>query len=182
MPYSDTYNFDPTTLPDIHGKWLNKNTGEVITVRDAMLSDNGIVVRCSNNNTIDMNKFTSDYVQATDDVINDLKGQSIESANVDDEFAKAFNEEIGDIKLNKKVVTKKKEDNSKNTMIDKVFTKLSCSPGINVSINWDKFPKEELNMLITFFDVTKEDIAQYICNNYVNMENVNAAVAESLDL
>lgn len=65
----------------ISGKWMNRNNGQVIHVKDSVIDgDNMIIV--TNMGTIDMNTFSNDYIQVSDDVY-DASGKVIDNAEYD---------------------------------------------------------------------------------------------------
>lgn len=65
----------------ISGKWMNRNNGQVIHVKDSVIDgDNMIIV--TNMGTIDMNTFSNDYIQVSDDVY-DTSGKVIDNAEYD---------------------------------------------------------------------------------------------------
>ena len=51
--------------------------------------------------------------------------------------------------------------NDTNDAIYKVFSKLNDVPQLNVSINWNNFPKTEIDMLMKYFDVSLSEIARH---------------------
>lgn len=71
--------------------------------------------------------------------------------------------------------------NNTNDAIDKVFSKLESSPRVDVSLYWDQFPKNEMQMLIKYFDVSMDDIATYIVQNFITKEIINDAVKTKLN-
>lgn len=68
-----------------------------------------------------------------------------------------------------------------NTDIEKVFSKIDSKPNIVLSIEWDKFPAMEIDMLTKYFDVTLEDIADYIVDNYFDNKEIKKVVTKHLE-
>lgn len=66
----------PGAGPDLKGKWISKATGKEVNVRDAVMSDAGISVMLEDGRMIDMNTFSRDYFQVSDEVYDD-KGNVI---------------------------------------------------------------------------------------------------------
>lgn len=62
--------------PDLKGKWINKQTGDEVQVRDVVMSDSGMSVMLADGRMIDMNTFSSQYFQMSDDIYDD-KGNVI---------------------------------------------------------------------------------------------------------
>ena len=52
-------------------------------------------------------------------------------------------------------------------MIDKIFNKIDVNIDVDVNIVSDNFPTQELNMLKLYFDVTDDDIADYIRKKFI---------------
>ena len=48
-----------------------------------------------------------------------------------------------------------------------VFDKVNAKPEINVTINFNEFPKEQIATLVNFLDVSIDDIANYLYTEYV---------------
>ena len=71
--------------------------------------------------------------------------------------------------------------NDTNDAIYKVFSKLNDVPQLNVSINWDNFPKTEIDMLMKYFDVSLSEIAAYIVDNYATNDLVTQAIEKELN-
>lgn len=71
------------------------------------------------------------------------------------------------------------KDSEKTTLIKKIFDKTTL-PQINLDIEWTSFPKNELEMLMNYFDVTKEEIAEYLSRN-IEKSAITAAVNRFLD-
>ena len=59
----------------------------------------------------------------------------------------------------------------KKTMIGKIFEKISTKPNINLTFDWTEYPEKEMSMLMEYFDVSNDDIANYIYKTYFN-ENI----------
>ena len=61
--------------PSIEGKWYNKRTGKTITVKDMMMSDEGMQIFTTDNQLIDGDEFSRDYIQC-DDTVYDTNGNA----------------------------------------------------------------------------------------------------------
>jgi len=194
--------------PSLSGKWLNKNTGGTVFVRDNVMSDSGMSVILSDGRMIDLEVFSRDYVQ-----YDDLDESSIpqESAPID-AFQPAIDEsllfdgikpntkapeispidEFGDLDLinnlsnipevNTPIAVKKETVKAKRSdnydTIDKLFSKVNTEPEINISIDWDDYPNKEVSMLINFLDIDRSEIAQYLYDKYFNKEIIIEAISE----
>lgn len=71
-------------------------------------------------------------------------------------------------------VAKEKESNIKSAL-DKFFAKIDNKPSFNVTMEWENFPKDQINMLCYLFDITIDDIAEYIqrvCLSEITVKNI----------
>lgn len=193
----------------VSGEWMNKFTGEVVTVRDSIIDgDNMLII--TNKGHIDMRDFSDNYIQASD-TLYDEKGNIIgrEDINIKDfqvvtpkmiqdaeKAKKDFNNEFmnidefiteepdkSDIITN--IVTEKPNQlkeydvdiiekpagnpvSVNYDIIDKVFKKISTAPQIKIDLEWEDFPKEQINTLINYLDIDINEIASYILHKYIN--------------
>lgn len=216
----------------ITGNWMNKNNGQVIFVKDSVIDgDNMLII--TNRGTIDMNTFSNDYIQVSEDVY-DNHGNVIDKSTFDAsemiqyssnqeqsrhvtpsmlrennitnntaaEVSRNVIEEtplentFDDIELkNSKVEVireesrtvkeeVKKEVSYNEQLLDKLFTKKKLdkdSIKLNIDINSDTFPKEELNMLKLIYDVTNEDIAKYIKNHIITDDVIIKSIENMIE-
>ena len=66
-------------MPAISGKWLNKRTGNQITVRDSIIDGDNMMIM-SDIGQISMDEFSRDYIQVSEDIY-DNSGKAIGKAN-----------------------------------------------------------------------------------------------------
>ena len=59
------------------------------------------------------------------------------------------------------------KENTSFKMIDKIFTKSNIVPKIKLIIEDDNFPYNELAMLMEYFDVSPDDIAEYVKDKFI---------------
>lgn len=62
-------------------------------------------------------------------------------------------------------------------LIKKLFSKTETKPEISIDIKWADFPKSELNMLMNVFDVSKEEIADYM-RTYLDDEEIKISIGK----
>ena len=169
--------------PSIEGKWYNKRTGKTITVKDMMMSDEGMQIFTTDNQLIDGDEFSRDYIQC-DDTVYDTNGNSTgttEPIDYESMFAEADPQTLDTSVYNKTanveipVVVNKKFDT-----LDSLFSKLDKLPDVNCSISWKKIPKSELKMLKTYFDITDEDIAEYVYTKYCTPETIKTSIKDAI--
>ena len=177
------YNMQMMEGPSIEGKWYNKRTGKTITVKDMMMSDEGMQIFTTDNQLIDGDEFSRDYIQC-DDTVYDSNGNSTgttEPIDYESMFAGADPQTLDTSVYNKTtnveipVVVNKKFDT-----LDSLFSKLDKLPDVNCSISWKKIPKSELKMLKTYFDITDEDIAEYVYTKYCTPETIKTSIKDAI--
>ena len=173
--------------PSIEGKWYNKRTGKTITVKDTMMDDEGMQIFTTDNQLIDGDTFSRDYIQC-DDTVYDADGNSTgttETVDYDSMFG-------GMIQDTQSFDNTSVYDNTKSTVIepvvvnkkfdtlDSLFSKLENLPDVSCSISWKKIPKSELKMLKTYFDITDEDIAEYVYTKYCTPETIKTSIKDAI--
>lgn len=209
----------------ITGNWMNKNNGQVIFVKDSVIDgDNMLII--TNRGTIDMNTFSNDYIQVSEDVY-DNNGNVIDKRTFDasEMIQYSSNQEqsrhvtpsmlrennmtnntvaevsrnviektplentFDDVELkNSKVEVIREEPRTEvsynEQLLEKLFTKKQLdkdSIKLNIDINSDTFPKEELNMLKLIYDVTDEDIAKYIKNHILTDDVIIKSIENMIE-
>lgn len=194
-----TYNFNngPSDAMSISGKWTNIHNGTEIFVRDSFIDGDNMIVRTIDGNIIPMTEFSNNYVQSEEvdeatarSVIqqpvapqsygdikpdfgqkvilknDDAKDNNIKPSNLDQvsQYVENHKEDKVEDKMEDKLFRKK-------TLIGKIFEKISTKPNINLTFNWTEYPEKEMSMLMEYFDVSNDDIANYIYKTYFN-ENI----------
>ena len=172
--------------PSIEGKWFNKRTGRTITVKDMMMSDEGMQIFTTDNQLIDGEEFSRDYIQC-DDTVYDTNGNATgttEPINYETMFAglapdsqtfdntQVYNDTP--VIVDKPVIYKKFDT------LDSLFSKLENLPNVSCSISWKKIPKSELKMLKTYFDITDDDIAEYVYVKYCTPETIKTSIKDAI--
>jgi hypothetical protein len=179
---------------DIKGEWINKNTGQKVLIRDAIMGENGMDIITATGDILNVDDFSKNYMQASNEVY-DENGQQIGVEELSSEDL-GINGEVKEISLgqdyknnlfavfggesnNKSTYNKPKEQKiekvktSKNyDIIKKFFDKFDTNIDIDLTITWTDIPKEGLKTLIDYLDVSKEEISEYIYDNYLNKDKV----------
>lgn len=175
----------------ISGKWYNKRTGRTIMVRDSYFDDAGMQVMTSDGQMINGDEFSRDYIQC-DETIYDENGQSTGQSEEIDYDAMFSGMQSSTTEMNYASDTLLKQDAQvikptvqvvqpeNNPALDKLFSKLDDYPTLDINIKWDKIPISELNMLKNIFDLTNDDIAEYIYNNYCTDVEIKKAISEAI--
>lgn len=174
----------------ITGQWVNKYTNDVINVRDSVIDGDEMII-ISDVGHINMKDFSENYIQISDTYTEAAKiisgngivdmaslksldptivTKEISSNNLTEQITKVspvqYGEPIEPIPIN----------NEKFNLIDKLFNKIQFSPIINVQIESTNYPAEQLKMLKDIYDITNEDIANYIRDNYIFPETINDSI------
>lgn len=183
--------------PMISGKWINKRTGETVIIRDSIIDGDKLVL-ISNKGNLSFDSFSRDYIQASDEVYDDsgrvIKTEAPKVSEIVDkpekiDLSKApqstvdIDTETGEINiLNSPISVNNNESKSINNfeLIDKIFKKIESKPKADLKITWAGFPEKELSMLVNYFDVKLEDIAQYIGKYLINDNLLNVALLDFL--
>ena len=194
-----TYNFNngPSDAMSISGKWTNIHNGQEIFVRDSFIDGDNMIVRTIDGNIIPMTEFSNNYVQSQEvdeatarSVIQqpvapqsygDIKPDFGEKVILKNDDAKDNNIKPNNLDTTSQYVENHKEDKAedkledklfrKKTMIGKIFEKISTKPNIKLTFDWTEYPEKEMSMLMEYFDVSNDDIANYIYKTYFN-ENI----------
>lgn len=175
----------------ISGKWYNKRTGRTIMVRDSYFDDAGMQVMTADGQMINGDEFSRDYIQC-DETIYDENGQSTGQSEEIDYDAMFSGMQTSTPEMNYAADTLLKQDAQvikptvqvvqpeNNPALDKLFSKLDDYPSLDINIKWNKIPISELNMLKNIFDLTNDDIAEYIYNNYCTDVEIKKAISEAI--
>ena len=173
----------------ISGKWINKNDGSIISIRNTVMDGDNIIL-ITDKGELDMNSFSKNYIQVSDETYdnngnvvstNDKFDISEITPNYNETSVNTFDNETFN-KLTKGIAnthnqnanssihieTTNTSDNFK--LIDKVFSKVKHEPSINIDISWIDFPNDKVQMLMDTFDVDKNEISEYIYNKYLNKD------------
>ena len=172
--------------PEIKGTWISKKTGAEVQVRDCIIAENGMSVMLSDGRMIDMNEFSTEFYQISDDIY-DSNGNIIGKADGNNPVpVPPYNPGPGECqpphhhhpvppcppkpRPECPVDVEKKHMN----MVTDVFSKVNPVPevtcGSTLTIN--NAPLSQLQMLIDIFGVHIEDIAIYLYQNYYTPEKV----------
>ena len=164
----------------ISGKWINRNTGAVITVRDSFIDDSNNMILMTDKGQLSMSEFSKYYIQASDEMY-DESGKVIANKPVTPEDIKVSDEELKADPILFSYETPSTMINNAGSshaaplknfdLIDKIFKKTESKPKANLKIEWADFPKKELEMLINYFDVDTNEISEYI-SKYLLDENL----------
>ena len=71
-----------------------------------------------------------------------------------------------------------KQVSESEKLLNKLFEKIELDAELKVDLDCTNFPSKELNMLRAIYDVTTEDISDYIVNHIINIDVFKSAVTQ----
>lgn len=184
----------------ISGTWVNKRTGEKVQVSSSVIDGDNMVVM-TNLGPINMDKFGETYIQVSDDLY-DNNGNKIGRQDVvlDDFMVKdkkpiksvptpSFLDEFETIdeikgktqKSTPAVNPSSPQMSQQEELLHKLFDKIESKPVVKISVEWKDYPKDEIEMLKKFFDVTDDDVTEYFYDHYINSENAKLIIDNNLN-
>lgn len=168
----------------ISGTWMNKYTGDIVRVHNNII-DGDQMILITDKGQITMNEFSDNYIQASEDIYND-QGQIIDHAPVAIDEIKISQPSILDmpigmttsnytqvIKENNIEKNKQTEEPESFKILDKFFNKIDNKENlIAIDIDFNILPKEKLETIVDYMDISVEELSQYIAKKIVNTENL----------
>lgn len=168
----------------ISGAWMNKYTGDIVHVHNNII-DGDQMILITDKGQITMNEFSDNYIQASEDIYND-KGQIIDHAPVAIDEIKISQPSILDIPIGMttsnytQVIKENNTEKNKQTeepesfkILDKFFNKIDNKENlITIDIDFNILPKEKLETIVDYMDISVEELSQYIAKKIVNTENL----------
>ena len=200
--------------PVMTGTWYNPKNGDSFTVRDTYFEDNQYMVITTDGRRMDYNMIQN-YIKSdtpipkmeqpkTTQQSNQIKiGDIKETGN---EIISNYDEMIleDDALLLQTKTTPQNEftssrrinlDDLKNDskptnyyIIDKALSKIK-KPKFELKCKWDKFPKQEIEMLKDIMDISLDEIRDYIFEKFIDesykdelKKQLNKVISENLEL
>ena len=184
----------------ISGKWFNKNTGNVVNVINNVIDGDDMII-VTDKGPINMKDF-GEYIQMSEEVYDD-NGQIIgneeinynemiippkQEVHINKNTQPSKNETI--VNGNHPIENKKiehseistKENNNNHIIIGKFFDKIKNKDElVQISINTNILPINDLQTIINYMDVPIEEISNYITNTIINRTYINSIVSSSLE-
>ena len=168
----------------ISGTWMNKYTGDIVRVHNNIIDVDQMIL-ITDKGQITMNEFSDNYIQASEDIYND-KGQIIDHAPVAIDEIKISQPSILDIPIGMttsnytQVIKENNTEKNKQTeepesfkILDKFFNKIDNKENlITIDIDFNILPKEKLETIVDYMDISVEELSQYIAKKIVNTENL----------
>ena len=167
----------------INGKWMNKNTGEIVTVFNSIIDGDDMLI-ITDKGQISMKDFDS-YIQIHDEDINqntnneqsDKSQISNYDISLNDEISEALkpkqniisNNDFDKVIKNETKYDKSKSEKEINPILKNFFDKAIENNNLKIDIKID-LDMSELNIIMKYMDMPSEDIANYIYENIINKD------------
>ena len=179
----------------ISGRWMNKKTGSYVNVRDAIMQGDDMIV-LTDKGQINGPDFSANYIQMSEEEY-DMKGNVIQGSSKETNPAsqpkpkqtkpssqvRMFDDEVNTTiqkPVKQKQVSNINQETESIKLIKKLFSKIESKPEVTIDIKWAEFPANELNMLMNVFDVTKEDIADYM-RTYLDDKEIKISLGKFIE-
>lgn len=80
--------------------------------------------------------------------------------------------------VEKPIEERPKQVSESEKLLNKLFEKIELNAKLKIDLDCTNFPSKELNMLQTIYDVTVDDISDYIVKHIVNIDVFKSAVTK----
>lgn len=180
-----------SNVPMMEGTFYNPETGESVTVRDNIISDNGeMIIITTDGRQIPGTRFQnfikSDKPIAPQpkvDVVPINKNKLLEGLEgievLDDILQQPISNEIPAV-LNQPAINipRSTPTNLNLATIEKALSKAS-KPKITVDVNFKNFPSKEIDLLVNILEINKEEIINYYISS-ITLSSLRDEVAKKL--
>lgn len=184
----------------VSGVWVNKNTGEKITVSNSVIDGNNMILM-TNIGQISMDEFSRNYIQASDDIF-DESGKVIDHQPIDVNDIVITNDNTINERNNSSyyyknddlsniIVSSKKEkaqivtndtEPEEYKVLEKFFNKLDNPENlISIDIDFEKLPLDKLKTLVEYLDIDKEIIAKYMSEKFININTLGNIILNKVE-
>jgi hypothetical protein len=160
-------------MPSLSGTWIDNISGKKINVLDTFIDDGGLQVKTTTG-LISGNYFSNHYTQVAELTPEEIKAEE-EQLKVNKALEEKLNKDLEETKSDPKVLLDGLEgaedkfakydlpgpqETPKTHMLKKVFKDTEFNIECELSVK--DFPKTAVQTLKDFFDITDEDIVNYI--------------------
>lgn len=199
--------------PVMSGTWYNPKTGDSFTVRDTFFEDNNYIVITMDGRRLDYN-FIQNYVKSDSPIPKmEQPKKTNNTPEIPQEVLSEISNDMEDFILEddmlllqtktapqKEIISSKRinldnlSDNktdSKPTnyyIIDKALSKVK-KPKFELKCKWDKFPKQEIEMLKDIMDIDLSEIKDYIFEKFIDesykedlKKQLSKVISENLEI
>ena len=173
----------------INGVWLNKNTGERVTVSNTIIDGNNMII-ITDKGQIDMNEFSQNFIQASDDIFDEsgkvignqpINANDIVVANTNNNSQIYYNDMDVIVKPSKGKTNNSKEPDEYK-VLEKFFNKLdNIEDLISIDIDFEKLPIDKLKTLIEYLDIDKEIIAEYMSEKLIDISTIKNIILNKVE-
>lgn len=178
--------------PMIEGVWVNKTNNKRVEIRNSVIDGDDMVLITSEGEQISMSDFSQNYMQISDELYDDNGNVITDENTLNKIKLQENNKPKPEVRLDiaedpdalfVQLMKEKKEkeltyneiakrttqatthhtnaQSQSDKLLNKLFDKVS--PDLKLSIvSADNFPTQQLQMLKDYYDVTNEDIAEYL--------------------
>lgn len=203
FPGGPTMDFGIGGAPNMRGTWISKTTGETVVVRDNVITESGMTIMLSDGRMIDMQEFSAEYYQMSDDVY-DMNGNKTGNIPVPDykptPGPRPHPDDLFPPKPcpcpkpdpkplpptpcpkpdpdNWKPVHPAGEEAHRMKIVSDTFSNSTPTPNITVeaTVGGENFPTENLQTIVSVLGVKIDDIALYLYKNYFTADKIMAAL------
>jgi hypothetical protein len=199
--------------PVMSGTWYNPKTGDSFTVRDTFFEDNNYIVTTMDGRRLDYN-FIQNYVKSDSPIPKmEQPNKTNNKTEIPQEVLSEISNEIDDFILEddmlllqtktapqNEIISSRRINldnfsdnkiNSKPTnyyIIDKALSKVK-KPKFELKCKWDKFPKQEIEMLKDIMDIDMSEIKDYIFEKFIDesykedlKKQLSKVISENLEI
>lgn len=183
-------------MEEIAGAWLDRRTGKTVMVRDAIMDGDEMII-ISSAGQIPNDVFSNYFIRMSDEeysasnVSPEVSGSqlnAIVNSGLDKDLQIKQTVAKQEITLDTpiggpNVKTEKHEtpstakvevinESNNEILIKKVFDKHKYEPTIDFNVNFEEWPIDQLKMLINIFDISSDEISEYVIKHYLNEETL----------
>lgn len=183
----------------IQGTWIDNRSGRSIFVDDIIMDGDKMIVKTSHG-IIDGEVFSNHFIKVSDKEISESEAKLLPkqdivktmNENIDPEYKVELNKDHDTLKQNNNDILdhplttlynmiENKEHNINYNLIDKVVKKANYHANIDMRLSDDNVPIDEFKMLVNVFDVSINDIADYIIDNYFDKSEIKKCIYDSFE-
>ena len=188
---------------NITGTWVNRMTGDKVVVRSTVIDGDDMLIICADGRQLKMTEFQN-YIQMSDENSNgndtsvsldDIRGLEKERRVVvatnnrqalyydnpyedNSQYITNNHETYREFVEKPQIEERPKQVSESEKLLNKLFEKIELDAELKVDLDCTNFPSKELNMLRAIYDVTAEDISDYIVNHIINIDVFKSAVTQ----
>lgn len=204
FPGGPSMDFGMGGAPNMKGTWISKTTGETVVVRDNVITESGMTIMLSDGRMIDMQEFSAEYYQMSDDVY-DMNGNKTGTNPVPDYRPTPSPAPRPEDLFPPKPMPKPEpcpipptpptpcpapdpdhwkpvhpasEEAHRMKIVEDTFANSTPTPNITVeaTIGGENFPKDNLQTIISVLGVKIDDIVLYLYKNYFTADKIMEAI------